>query len=315
VWSLPDLANPSAIVLLRNRDLVTGGCERWKGPTPVPGATPIDRFGRGYVARLTARGSVRWKFSFGAGGAIKPPATCVTDVAEGPGGDLYVAGVFGEDVAVGTQTLSVSSGYQFVARLSSDGRPRWARVLPLDPSVEAIAAKAGQPFNDPIRRAIDSYAPVRIAALASGEVAVVGGIIKTKSGSTVGLAMLRADSTIDWLLPIGGSQSTDVVTDTVLTARRGEVFLAGAFAGDLRIGDRNLSQPPGAVDGVFVARIRADDGRTTSLKRIPATSGSRTVVPLGQGAHPTAIVADGAAIWLGGKIKDIGAAFVQRLAM
>jgi hypothetical protein len=315
VWWLPDLAHPNAIALLRSRDLVTGGCERWEGPTPFPGATPIDRFGRGYVARLTAKGVLKWKFSFGAGNPFKPPATCVTDVAEGPGGDLYVAGVFGEDIVVGSQTLAASSGSKFVARFSSDGRPRWARALPLDPSIEPPAPKAGQPFIDPIARAIDAYAPVRIAALASGEVAVVGGIVKTARSSAVGLAMIRADSAVDWLLPVGGSKGTDVVGDTVLTCRGGEVFLAGAFAGDLRIGDKHISQPAGASDGVFFARVRGHDGTATALKRIPPTSGSRAALPPGQGAHPAGIVADRAAIWLGGKIEDMGAAFVHRLSM
>jgi hypothetical protein len=92
------------------------------------------------------------------------------------------------------------------------------------------------------------------------------------------------------------------------------VFLAGAFAGDLRIGDKDLSQPSGAADGVFFARVRGNDGTATSLKRIPPISGARTATPPGQGAHPAGVVADRAAIWLGGNVEDIGAAFVHRLS-
>jgi hypothetical protein len=315
VWSLPDLAHPNALALLRNRDLVTGGCERWTGPTPYPGATPGDRIGRGYVARLTAKGSLKWKFSFGAGSASNPPATCVTDVAEGPNGDLYVSGVFGQDIVVGTQKLASSSGYQFVARFSSDGQPRWAHTLPLDPSSEPLAPRAGQPFTDSIRRAIDRHAPVRIAALASGEVAVAGGIVRTATGSAVGLAMLREDGALKWLLPIGGSKGTDVVEDTVVTSRGGDVFVAGAFAGDLRVGDQRISQPPGAADGVFFVRVRGDDGTATSLKRIPPIVGSSTRVVPGQDAHPTAIAAGRGAVWIGGKVEDISAGFIHRVSM
>ena len=92
------------------------------------------------------------------------------------------------------------------------------------------------------------------------------------------------------------------------------MFFAGAFAGDLRIGDRQISQPSGATDGVFLARVRGNDGTATSLKRIPATSGSSPAIPPGQGAHPAGMVAGRGAIWIGGKIEGIWAAFIHRLS-
>ena len=316
VWSLPDLPHPNAIALLTNRDLATGGCNRWKGPTPYPGATPAEEIGHGYVALISAKGSLKWKFSFGEGTNFRPSPTCVTDVTEGPAGDLYVAGVFAEDITVGAQVLKTSSGYKFVARFSPEGRPRWARALPLDPSSEPLAPGATLPAPEEAARAISVEAPVRLAALRSGAVAVAGGIVTSKPASVVGLALLDPDGTVDWLLPFVGTRRPDAVEDSVVvTSRADDLFLAGFFAGDLRVGDKRLSQPARAADGVFLARISSHDGRTMSLARLPATSGSRTGIPPGLGAHPAGIAAGRGAIWLGGKIEGVAAAFVHRLSM
>jgi hypothetical protein len=319
VWSLPHLPHPNAIALLTNRDLATGGCNRWKGPTPYPGARPADEIGDGYVARISAKGSLKWKFSFGEGTRFRSSRTCVTDVTEGPAGDLYVAGVFAEDITVGAQVLKTSSGYKFVARFSPEGRPRWARTLPLDPSSEPLAPGAALPAPEEAVRAISVEAPVRLAALRSGSVAVAGGIVKSKTVSVVGLALIDPDGNVDWLLPLVGTRRPDAVEDSVVvTSRADDVFLAGFFAGDLRVADKRLSQPAEASAGVFVARIGSRGGRagrTTSLTRIPTTSGARTGIPPGLGAHPAGIAAGRGTIWLGGKIEGMAAAFVHRLSM
>jgi hypothetical protein len=316
VWSVDSLAPATAIAIGRNGDVFAGGCIRGKGPVAFPGAKVGATIRDGYLAGVSRAGRVTWRFLFGKTDPAATRRTCVTAVASGPSNDVFVAGIFLDDMVVGADTLRSSRGTQFVARFSADGKAVWGRVLERDSSAFPLAPGASLPSSQTSGKNRSVLDPVRLTVLDSGKVVIAGDVVGPSASRSAGLAVLTPEGTTAWLLPVdapAGSAAFTHVDRTVVASRADEIWWSGTFQDSIRVGGRTLSQPDGVRDGLFVARVDRD-GRVLGLDRPPTGRSASGQLAPGQNASPAAISATRGEIWIAGNLAlERHGAFAHRL--
>ncbi len=127
-WSLPITGQGQQwardVVITADGDLVVVGEFQNSVTIDTVTAPSADGFD-GFVARLSPMGSVRWLRTI-AGTNLQ----AATRVTEGPDGQIYVAGIFQNQVDGPTGPLiAVSGADTFVFRFSATGEQEWARSI------------------------------------------------------------------------------------------------------------------------------------------------------------------------------------------
>ncbi len=162
-------------------------------------------------------GTVRWTKT--AGG---PGTDGATSVAVGSDGSIVVGGSVEEDAALDMLVLTPPGSTDpnaFLAKLSKDGEPLWARAYG-DTSAQTIFAVA-----------VSANGELVAGGSAQGAMDFGNGVVVPASPSLGFLVQLAADGTAAWAKGFTGAGVTSVAFDPM-----GHVLAAGAFAGAVHFG-------------------------------------------------------------------------------
>ncbi|WP_437959829.1 hypothetical protein WME76_09400 [Sorangium sp. So ce119] len=200
------------------------------GGEPLESAGDLDVF----VASLDALGEHRWSQRFGDAGLQRARAVAVDGA-----GDVIVGGEFGGtiDLGGGPRTAEAREAV-FVAKLGPRGEHRYSRVI------GERGASLGQLL-------VDGTGDVLVVGGFRGEAALAGGPVESAGDDDVFVAKLDPEGGYRWSHRFGGSgadRATGVAVD-----RERQVFVTGAFTGNVRFGEKQLEGGEGT--DVFVTKL------------------------------------------------------------
>ena len=174
-----------------------------------------------FLARLDKDGNHVWSRVLGG-----PGSDALQALAAGPGGDVWLAGIYREGVDVGTGPLPYAEGDKdnaWVVRLGPDGATKWARGFsnPGDDAASNIA--------------VDAAGNAAVTFAYQGPSFDFGAGPQKSGGSyEMGLALLDLSGKTTW----GKSYGT-VSPDAAFAAafdNKGGLFVSGLFSGELDYG-------------------------------------------------------------------------------
>jgi hypothetical protein len=117
-------------------------------------------------------------------------------------GNVFVAGIFAGDLAVGTTLKSAGNTDAFVVKLSSTGSPLWAKAFGGTGSDSATAL------------AVDSSGNLLVGGLFRGTVDFgKGGVTETGNGDAFLLKLNGTDGSTLWARSVGNAGATESVSD------------------------------------------------------------------------------------------------------
>lgn len=232
--------------------LMLAGCGRTPGWSPLPDGSP----GTPDIPPLPASSPWIKFYELENIGAIATDCT----------GDSFMAGRFGGALTVGQLTLnSVGADDLFVARLDSNGKPRWA-ISGGGPATEWIHDMVAGPSGT-IFIAGKLGPGAKLGALSPA--GIVG-------EHTQFVAKLDGQGKVLWITPLGGGAKCDFMNTTGLAlSPDGGLALTGYYSGTTKVGNITLPTRNGPFYG-YIASLTAG-GAVRWATAIPTTEEVRTL--------------------------------------
>ncbi len=208
-----------SLVVSPTGDLTIAGI--LEGPVDFGGGPVANKRQDGFAARFDKDGNHVWSRVLGG-----PGSDALQALAAGPGGDVWLAGIYREGVDVGTGPLPYAEGDKdnaWVVRLGPDGATKWARGFsnPGDDAASNIA--------------VDAAGNAAVTFAYQGPSFDFGAGPQKSGGSyEMGLALLDPSGKTTW----GKSYGT-VSPDAAFAAafdNKGGLFVSGLFSGELDYG-------------------------------------------------------------------------------
>ncbi|MCB9536130.1 MAG: hypothetical protein H6704_07680 [Myxococcales bacterium] len=233
------------------------------GPAHLAGQA-VTRAGGLVVAALDDALALRWATTWAA-----TEWTDVSDLAVGPGGDLWVCGAFGGRLATPAGLVAADgSGDAFVARLGPDGATRWLRTF------------GGEGFDRAAGLMIDADGTARVVGAFYGRFTVDEVAFASAGASDGALWTLDPEGRAVAVVRLGGA-GEDGLRDVVRRADGG-VVVVGQLGGATDAGrwlppdvDRSVHlgaavlTPPGRQPLAFAAAL-APDGAVRWATPVPS---------------------------------------------
>ena len=192
-------------------------------------------FGDAFVTKLDASGNELWTVVPGGSGL-----EVGNSIAVETGGDILVTGQFTTTIDfLGTKLMSGGGADIFLAKLSPDGPPIWAK------SFGDAGVQSGQSV------AVDTVGNVFLAATSTTPLNLGGATLPNSGGVDIYIAKFDKDGTHLWSRRFGDAANQSVVSLTVDPSNN--VNLVGAFAGVVNFGGNDLVSQGG--DDIFVAQF------------------------------------------------------------
>lgn len=160
-------------------------------------------------------------------------------VAIGPQGDIYVAGNFSGDFSLGQWNLSSQGGSDIVvARLSSDGKPKW------------VVRGGGAQSDEVSHITVDAKGYVYIMGSFTGATVLGNTTLRTSANRGWFLAQLDGQGSFTWAQTHAG---TAILNPKALhTDASGQVYVVGDLAGQTATFGKMVLNSPGGNNGFFV---------------------------------------------------------------
>lgn len=196
------------------------------GPVDFGGGPLANKGQDGFVARFDKDGNHVWSRVFGGSGSDALQA-----LAAGPGGDVWVAGIYRDAIDVGTGPLPYAEGDKdnaWALRLGPDGATKWARGFsnPGDDAASNIA--------------VDDAGNAAVTFAYQGPSFDFGqGPQKSGGGYEMGLALLDPSGKTTW-----GKSFGTLSPDAAFAAafdNKGGLFVSGLFSGEYDYGSGTLA--------------------------------------------------------------------------
>ena len=226
---------------------------------------------------------VVWAQRFG--GAAEQAATAVAVDGDA---NIVVAGVFSGTLTFGDLTLTSTSARDiFVAKLSPDGTPMWARRF------ECLVTNAADPSCRMSAIAVDSREQIVVVGSFWIELHAAGRVLPSRGdGADAFLVMLAPDGSYVWGTSAGDAQNQSF--DAVAIDDDDTIVLAGPYDGFMKFYE--------GLGPTWVANLDGIDGTDGFVARyLPngAFAGARAIAGLG-GQRATALAVDGSDILVAG---------------
>jgi hypothetical protein len=191
-----------------------------------------------FLACYNAEGEVMWARSLG-GTAADMGCRVACDAA----GNSYVAGEFGGVATFrGTALTSAGAADVVVAKYSAEGFPLWA---------QRVGGAGGERATG---LALDAEGGVVLAGSFTGLLTAGGTVLDGSAGNAAFVVKFGRGGVVQWAAQAGGIHPT--AGTSVLVSEQGEVFLTGAFAGQVSVGGQTMSSVE-PVDGFMAKFTRA----------------------------------------------------------
>jgi hypothetical protein len=281
VWSTTSglVGGGQAIAVRNDGTVVVAG-------TLEPPAVIIGSAAGVYVEALTSAGAILHLQEFGTDGG-SPPSAGADALAVDSSGDVYVAGPYFIDIAIGGVPLNLVAG-------TSGGNADSTFLVKLGPSLNVVWARGfGSSTNDigtlPTTLAIDSSNNLYLCGALGGTTTfgtTTGpGTLISISATTASpkACLLKVDSSgdlLDWATASGPGAS-EVAAAAVTPS--GSIEVAGVMSAATTWGPVAIEPPAGAIGSFFLADLMEGTGGGSSGAIAPVFLGeSRVVVRLGK---------------------------------
>lgn len=215
--------------------ILTGGLLRQPATIGTTSLTPVGGID-GYWSAVDPLGVVLDAEALGG-----TQDDSILNIAPGPGGRFYVAGLFQGTAQFGTTSLtSAGNSDVFLAQVDAAGTVQWAI------SMGGAKTELAQGLD------VDGQGAARVALLATGAVKVGASTVTPRWSRAVVVAKVDATGKVVWTTQldaesiIGAGVAVDAAGDTVAT---------GAFGGALQSGSVQLSAPGAPKQTTWVVRL------------------------------------------------------------
>ena len=229
-----------AVGLLGNGDVVLGG--QIFGPTTLGTVSlAADTKGDIFLARYSAQGALQWARLFSG-----PNEQRLYDLALGANGEIFIAGVFREQLTMGSLKLKARGTADYLlAKLTSDGKPVWAR------------SGGGKSWDEARGVAVDASGNSVISGSFAGVAQIGGKPITPTFPSSHDSFVVRHDSAGKVIHVWAGGGFGEEHPQAVVTSG-GWAYVVGYFSSAAMFGGHKLSSEKGAVGFLWRHKMTAN---------------------------------------------------------